>query len=103
MILIQRILFLFLLLVLGVAVFQNQAELGRSVDFAFMRWRMSFVLGFWMLFSFLAGGFLFLLLDAWRSLRLRLEIRRRDQQIAKLEQEAAMRKNAPPPSGGFSE
>ena len=98
MLLIQRILFLLLLLALGMAAFQNQEQLGRPVEFTFLHWHISFVLGFWILFSFLGGGLLFLMVDAWRNLGLRLEIRRRDQQISKLEREAeAARHTSPPP------
>jgi uncharacterized integral membrane protein len=103
MILIQRLIFLAVILALAIVAFQNQGELGRSVDFVFLRWRLSLILGFWLLFSFLGGGMLFLLFDAWRSLRLRMEIRRRDQIIARMEQEAAFRSPPPPPTPGPAE
>jgi uncharacterized integral membrane protein len=90
---IWRILVLALVLAVGTAVFQNQESLGSRVDFAFLRWRTSLVLGFWLMFSFLGGALLFL--DIWRNLRLRWEIRKRDQQIAEL-QRALDAKNASP-------
>jgi len=92
-----RILTLALVLAVGTAVFQNQESLGRSVDFAFLHWRSSFILGFWLLFSFLAGALLFLLLDAWRNIRMRWEIRKRDQQIAELQRALDSKNSSPTP------
>jgi uncharacterized integral membrane protein len=67
-------------------VFQNQHNLGVPLEFAFLHWRFSLVLGFWILFAFLAGAALFALTDAWKSMFLRLEIRRKDQEIARLKE-----------------
>lgn len=82
--LIRRILFLLLLLALATAAFQNQQNLGIPLEFAFLQWRFSLVLGFWILFAFAAGAAMFALVDAWKSMFLRLELRRKDQEIARL-------------------
>jgi uncharacterized integral membrane protein len=86
--LIRRILLLTLLIALAILTFQNQRAFGMPVEFAFLHWSFSLVLGFWILFAFAAGVALFALVDAWRSMMLRLEIRRKDQEITRLKQEA---------------
>lgn len=80
----RRTLFLLLVLVLAVAIFQNQHSLGMSLMFSFLHWSFSLVLGFWILIAFAAGVALFALVDAWRGMLLRLEIRRKDHEIARL-------------------
>lgn len=85
--LIRRVLFIMLILVLAVVVFQNQQSLGWPLEFSFLHWSFSLVLGFWILLSFVAGVALFALVDAWRGMLLRLEIRRKDQEIARLRTE----------------
>jgi uncharacterized integral membrane protein len=87
--LIRRILLLALLIVLGLVLFQNQQALGTSVELAFLKGRVSLVLGFWLLFAFAAGAALFALVDAWRAMFLRLEIRRKNAEILRLKQENA--------------
>ena len=82
--LIRRILLIVFLVALAVLIFQNQQAFGTPVEFSFLKWSFSLVLGFWILFSFIAGVALFALFDAWRGLLLRLEIRRKDREIADL-------------------
>jgi len=90
--LIRRILFIALVLVMAIVLFQNQQSLGTSMEFSFLQWSFSLVLGFWILLAFLTGVVLFALVDTWRGMMLRMEIRRKDQEIARLQ--AAL--NAPP-------
>lgn len=84
--LVRRVLFILLLLVMATAIFQNQQSLGMPLSFSFLHWSFSLVLGFWILFAFAAGVALFALVDAWRGMMLRLELRRRDAEIARLKQ-----------------
>ena len=98
---IRRIAFLVLVLVLAVAIFQNQQSLGINVEFSFLRWHVAWVLGVWILLSFVAGGLVFLFLDTWRILRYRWRLRALEQQAAKLQQEldtARTPSPAPPPA-----
>ncbi len=90
--LVRRILFIALVMVMAIVLFQNQQSLGMPMELSFLRWSFSLVLGFWILLAFLAGVALFALVDAWRGMMLRLEIRRKDQEIARLQ--ALL--NAPP-------
>lgn len=80
----RRFLLILLLAVMAIVVFQNQHALGMTLEFAFLHWRFSLVLGFWILLAFVAGVALFALADAWRGMLLRLEIRRKDAEIARL-------------------
>jgi uncharacterized integral membrane protein len=82
----RRILFLALVLAVAVTVFQNQHNLGMSLEFSFLHWTFSMVLGFWILLAFAVGVALFALIDAWRGMLLRLEIRRKDHEITRLKQ-----------------
>lgn len=84
---IRRLLAVVLLIVLVVALFQNQESLGLAVEFAFFHWSFSLVLGFWLLFAFIAGAALFAVLDAWKGMLRRLENRRRDQETEALRAE----------------
>ncbi len=78
----RRIAFLAILFAVGATVFQNQESLGRPTEFAFLHWHITLVLGFWLFFSFVAGGMLFLLFDAWRNLSLRWKVRKLEQELA---------------------
>jgi uncharacterized integral membrane protein len=82
---IRRIAFLALVSVIAAVIFQNQESLGLAVDFHFLRWHMSFVLGVWIFLSFIIGGVMFLFLDTWRNIRLRWKLRTQEQLIAKLQ------------------
>jgi uncharacterized integral membrane protein len=84
--LIRRILLIVLLLALAVLVFQNQGAFGQMVEFSFLSWSFSLVLGFWILFAFIAGVALFALVDAWRGMLLRLEIGRKNREIRELQE-----------------
>jgi uncharacterized integral membrane protein len=84
--LIRRILLIVLLIALAVLVFQNQEAFGQSVEFSFLSWSFSLVLGFWILFAFIAGVALFALVDAWRGMLLRLEIGRKNREIRELQE-----------------
>jgi uncharacterized integral membrane protein len=77
---IRRLFALLLLLAIVVALFQNKESLGLAVEFAFLRWRFSLALGFWLLFAFVAGAFLFAVPDAWKGFLRGLENRRRDRE-----------------------
>jgi uncharacterized integral membrane protein len=87
--LVRGVLIFLLLLVLLVALVQNQASLGTPLGFSFLKWSFSMVVGFWILFTFLAVAALFVLVGAWKGVWTRREIRRRDQEIARLEKELA--------------
>jgi uncharacterized integral membrane protein len=80
----RRILLIFFLVALAVLVAQNQRAFGMPIEFSFLRWGFSLVLGFWILLAFAAGVVLFALADAWRGLLLRLEIRRQQNEITRL-------------------
>ena len=80
----RRILAFAFLLVLLVALFQNQQSLGMTIPFSFLKWTYSLVLGFWIFFALLAGVVLFALFSTWKSLWMGHEIRKRDKEIARL-------------------
>ncbi len=84
---IRRLLAIVLLALLVIALFQNQESLGLAVGFSLFRWSFSLVLGFWLLFAFIAGAALFAVLDAWRGMLQRLENRRREQEMEALRAE----------------
>ena len=97
--LIRRILGLLLAVVVIVILFQNQKSLGQDLQFSFLKWDYSLVLGFWILFAFVTGAATFALIDAWKSFFLRMAIRKRDQEIARLEHELALAHKARSVSG----
>ncbi len=97
MLLLRRIVFLSVIALMAVFIFQNQENLGRPLDFQFLHWSSSLVLGFWILFSFLAGAALFALIDAWKSMLLRRGIEQRDRRITQLETDLAEARKAPEP------
>lgn len=82
--LIRTVLLSVLILILLVALFQNQQALGTTLEFSFLKWTFSLILGFWILFTFVAVAALFVLVGAWRGLWMRREIRKRDQEIVRL-------------------
>lgn len=84
---IRRILFIALIAVIAIVLFQNQQSLGMPMVFSFLHWSFSLVLGFWILLAFVTGVVLFALVDIWRSMLLRMEIRRKDHEIARLQSE----------------
>lgn len=84
---IRRILFIALVAVIAIVLFQNQQSLGMPMEFSFLRGSFSLVLGFWILLAFLTGVVLFALADTWRGMMLRMEIRRKEQEIVRQEQE----------------
>jgi uncharacterized integral membrane protein len=90
----RRLLAFAFLLVLVVAVFQNQQSLGTNLEFSFLKWTFGLVLGFWIFFAILAGAVLFALISTWKNFWMRLEIRKRDQEIARLEKELAAARKA---------
>ena len=85
--LVRRILLLALLAALAILTFQNQRSFGTPLEFSFLRWSLSLVLGFWILAAFAAGVALFALADTWRGMLLRLELRRKEQETDRLKQE----------------
>lgn len=87
--LVRGVMILILLLALLVALVQNQESLGTPLGFSFLKWSFSMVVGFWILFTFLAGAALFVLVGAWKGVWMRREIRKREQEIARLEKELA--------------
>ena len=86
--LVRRLILLVFLLAVIVAVFQNQQSLGQSLEFSFLKWSTSMLLGFWIFFAFAAGAAAMALINAWKGLWLRHEIRKRDGHISRLEKEA---------------
>lgn len=103
--LLRRILLIALIVAIAVLAFQNQAALGTQVELSFLKWRTTFVLGVWLLSAFVAGVILFALVDAWRGMMLRLELRRRDAEIARLKElvQQAPLHAAPSPGEAFPE
>jgi uncharacterized integral membrane protein len=86
---VKRILVLALIAVIAVFAFQNQKDLGESLTLSLFKYQQTLVLGFWLLLSFLAGAMLFMLVDLLRSFSLRLELSRRNQEVARLQGELA--------------
>jgi uncharacterized integral membrane protein len=86
---VKRILVLALIAVIAVFAFQNQKDLGASLTLSLFKYQQTLVLGFWLLLSFLAGAMLFMLVDLLRSFSLRLELSRRNQEVARLQGELA--------------
>jgi uncharacterized integral membrane protein len=82
------------LLAAVVAVFQNQRSLGQDLEFSFLKWHYSLILGFWILFAFLAGAAVFALANLWNTLKSGYTIRKRDQEIAQLEKELSAAKKS---------
>jgi uncharacterized integral membrane protein len=78
--LLRRLLVLLVLIALVVALFQNQESLGTSIAFSFLKWHFSLVLGFWLIFAFIAGALLFALFDAWRSVSRGFRNRKKDRE-----------------------
>jgi uncharacterized integral membrane protein len=76
----RRLLVILVLIALVTALFQNQESLGASIAFSFLKWHFSLVLGFWLLFAFIAGALLFAVFDAWRSLSRGLRNRKKDRE-----------------------
>lgn len=89
MLYVKRILVLALIAVIAVFAFQNQKDLGQSLTLSLFKYQQTLVLGFWLLLSFLAGAMLFMLVDLLRSFSLRLELSRRNQEVARLQGELA--------------
>jgi uncharacterized integral membrane protein len=87
--LLRRVLFATLLVVFAIVIFQNQTSLGMPLEFSFLKWSFSLVLGFWILLAFVSGIVLFAIVDLWRVMMLRLQLRHRDQEILRLKTAAA--------------
>lgn len=86
---IKRILLLALAVVIGIFIFQNQSFLGESGHIRFFKWDVTLIVGFWMVLSFLCGAVLFLILDLPGAIAMKLELRRKNQEIKNLQTELA--------------
>ena len=86
---IYRILLLALVVVIGIFVFQNQSFLGESGHIRFFKWDVTLIVGFWMVLSFLCGAVLFLILDLPGTISMKLELRRKNQDLKNLQTELA--------------
>ncbi len=83
----KRILAVALAGVLAYLAFQNQHDLGTSLSVAIFKFRITLVFGFWVLLSFLAGVALFLAIDLPRTFAAKRELRRKTNEIARLQSE----------------
>lgn len=85
MLYVKRFLLLALIVLLAVFAFQNQKELGTSIPLTFFKHHWTMVLGFWLLFSFVAGAMLFMLVDLLRSFALKRELSRKSAELARVQ------------------
>jgi uncharacterized integral membrane protein len=95
----KRFLILLIVILLGVFAVQNQVYLGQRVELVFFKFHATLVLGFWIVISFLLGALLFLTIDLPRTLSLRRDVRRKANEIARLQFElnrAAAAHGVPP-------
>ena len=83
----KRFFLLAFILLLGVFAFRNQSYLGQRVDLVFLSDPVSLVLGFWLVLCFLVGLLVYMVIDMPRDIVLKRELRRKTQEVAKLQAE----------------
>jgi uncharacterized integral membrane protein len=82
---VKRFLIVALIALLGAFAFMNQQSLGQKVELAFFQAHVTLVFGFWILLGFIAGVLLFLMIDLPRSLSMKSELRRKSNELARLQ------------------
>ena len=87
MVYLKRIIGIAIVAVLAWLAFQNQHDLGTSLTVSIFKFQITLVFGFWVLLSFLAGVVLFLAIDMPRAFSLKRELRRKSNEIARLQAE----------------
>lgn len=90
----KRFLVLAFILLLGIFAFRNQHYLGQSVDLVFLSQPISLVLGFWLVLCFLLGLGVYMILDLPRDIVLKRDLRKKSQEIARLQFELNRHINA---------
>ena len=93
----KRILLLAFILLLGVFAFRNQSYLGQRVDLVFLAQPVSLMLGFWLVLCFLLGLLVYMVIDMPRDIARKRELRRKTQEIARLQFEVNRHQNASGP------
>ncbi len=93
----KRFLMLAFIVLLGVFAYRNQSYLGTRVDLVFLRQPVSMMLGFWMVLCFLFGLLIYMVIDMPRDIARKRELRRKSQEIARLQYEMNRHLNAPGP------
>lgn len=91
---VKRFLWLAFILLLGIFAFRNQSYLGRQVDLVFLSNPVSLVLGFWLVLCFLLGLIVYMVIDMPRDIILKRDLRRKTQEIARLQAEVNRLANA---------
>jgi uncharacterized integral membrane protein len=101
----KRFLLLAFILLLGIFAFRNQNYLGYKVDLVFLKNPVSLVLGFWLVLCFLLGLLVYMLIDMPRDIAMKRDLRKKSQEIARLQFELNRYQNAanaagavPPPA-----
>jgi uncharacterized integral membrane protein len=85
----KRFLWLAFILLLGIFAFRNQSYLGKQVDLVFFGNPVSLVLGFWLVLCFLLGLIVYMVIDMPRDIILKRDLRRKTQEIARLQAEVS--------------
>jgi uncharacterized integral membrane protein len=78
-------LLLIIIVLIGIFTVQNQVYLGQKVELVFIKYHGTLVLGIWLIIAFLVGMLLFLVIDLPRTLSLKRNVRRKSQEIARLQ------------------
>jgi uncharacterized integral membrane protein len=96
LVLLKRILIFVMVAVVIVFAIQNQVSLGQRVDFRFLKFSASLVLGIWLILGFIVGALLFLIIDIPSTLALKRSLSRKTEEAAKLQLELTRLKSAAP-------
>ena len=91
---VKRFVLVVFILLLVVFVFRNQNFLGNKVDLVFFKNPISLVLGFWLVLSFLLGLLVYMLIDMPRDIVMKRDLRKKSQEIARLQFELTRNQNA---------
>jgi uncharacterized integral membrane protein len=91
---VKRFLVLSFIVLLGIFCFRNQTYLGQRVDLVFLSQPVSLVLGFWLVLAFLLGLGVYMIVDMPRDIVLKRDLRRKTQEIARLQFEVNRNQNA---------
>jgi uncharacterized integral membrane protein len=83
----KKFLILAIIGLLGIFAFQNQTFLGEMVQLKLFKYQVSMILGLWLVLSFVCGALLFLSIDLPRTFKLRRELRRKSQDMSRLQTE----------------
>ncbi len=86
---IKSLLFFVSIAIIGVFIFQNQGYLGQPVELAFLPYRYSMALGFWLVLSFLLGALVWFALDLKKAYRLKSDLNRKDRRLTEMNDEIA--------------